>query len=126
MRRQSGSGWTDGFDLRKTPSVTPALSETSRLWGIVESLGPKAAVPLEALSTEDFLQFKEHRLKAGLDNRSINLALKILKRPFKIAADEGHLDRNPAAAVTDHANQSGQERRFLTRSDPATDRCGEG
>jgi integrase len=65
----------------------------------VESLGPKGGAPLQALSTEDFLRFKEERLKAGLSKRSVNLALKILKRPLKIAVDEGRLDRNPAAAV---------------------------
>jgi integrase len=65
----------------------------------IESLGVKALAPLEALTTEDFLKFKEDRLKAGLSARSINLLIKILRRPFKIAVDEGQLDRNPAAAV---------------------------
>lgn len=66
---------------------------------LVDDLGPKADAPLEALTTDDLLKFKENRLKAGLSPRGVNLLIKILRRPFKIAVDEGRLDRNPAAAV---------------------------
>jgi integrase len=67
---------------------------------------------LASRPTEDFLKFKEDRLKAGLSVRSINLLIKILRRPFRIAVDEGQLDRNPAAAVRTMKAKAARKRVF--------------
>jgi integrase len=93
--------WLDQWIRLEKGAVTPGTinryQQVAR--NLVDDLGPKADAPLEALATDDFLKFKENRLKAGLSPRGVNLLIKILKRPFKIAVDEGRLDRNPAAAV---------------------------
>jgi integrase len=93
--------WLDQWIRLEKDAITPGTlnryQQVAR--NLVDDLGPKADAPLEALTTDDFLKFKENRLKAGLSPRGVNLLIKILKRPFKIAVDEGRLDRNPAAAV---------------------------
>jgi integrase len=93
--------WLDQWIRLEKGAVTPGTlnryQQVAR--NLIDDLGPKADAPLEALTTDDFLKFKENRLKAGLSPRGVNLLIKILKRPFKIAVDEGRLDRNPAAAV---------------------------
>jgi integrase len=65
----------------------------------VASLGPVARSPLESLSADPILAFRDERLKDGLSPRSVNQTFKILKRPFKIAVDQGLIDRNPVAAL---------------------------
>jgi integrase len=65
----------------------------------LSSIGTQAHAPLEALSTDTILEFKERWLSGGRSPRTVNQTIKILKRPFKIALDEGLIDRNPVAAV---------------------------
>src|SRR5258708_34683182 len=64
---------------------------------ILEALGRQA--PLEALSTDAILEFKERWLSGGRSPRTVNPTIKILKRPFKIALEEGLIARKPVAAV---------------------------
>jgi integrase len=59
----------------------------------------RAQASLETLSTDAILEFKERWLSGGRSPRTVNQTIKILKRPFKIALDEGLIDRNPVAAV---------------------------
>ena len=65
----------------------------------LSSIGAHAQVPLEALSTDTILEFKERWLSGGRSPRTVNQTIKILKRPFKIALEQGLIDRNPVAAV---------------------------
>jgi hypothetical protein len=65
----------------------------------LSSIGAQAQAPLEALSTNAILEFKERWLSGGRSPRTVNQTIKILKRPFKIALEEGSIDRNPVAAV---------------------------
>ena len=65
----------------------------------LSNIGPQAQAPLEALSADRILEFKERWLSGGRSPRTVNQTIKILKRPFKIALDEGLIDRNPVAAV---------------------------
>jgi integrase len=58
-----------------------------------------AQAPLETLLTDTILEFKERWLSGGRFPRTVNHTIKILKRPFKIALEEGLIDRNPVAAV---------------------------
>ena len=46
-----------------------------------------------------FIAFKERWLSGGRAPRTVNQTIKILKRAFKIALEEGLIDRNPVAAV---------------------------
>jgi integrase len=65
----------------------------------LSSIGAQAQAPLEALSTDTILEFKERWLSGGRSPRTVNQTIKILKRPFKIALEQGLIDRNPVAAV---------------------------
>ena len=65
----------------------------------LSSIGARAQAPLEALSTDAILEFKERWLSGGRSPRTVNQTIKILKRPFKIALEEALIDRNPVAAV---------------------------
>src|ERR1700741_3704582 len=51
------------------------------------------------LIVHTFLEFKEHWLSGGRAPRTVNQTIKILKCHFKIALEEGLIDRNPIAAV---------------------------
>jgi len=65
----------------------------------LNTIGGQAQAPLEALSTDTILAFKERWLSGGRAPRTVNQTIKILKRPFKIGVEEGLIDRNPVAAV---------------------------
>jgi len=65
----------------------------------LSSIGTQAQAPLEALTTDTILQFKERWLSGGRSPRTVNQTIKILKLPFKIALEEGLIDRNPVAPV---------------------------
>jgi integrase len=80
-----------------TASTLERYEQISR--DFMACIGKKADAPLEALSTEDVIKFKDERLADGLSPRTVNQTVKILKRPFKLALDEGRIDRNPVAAI---------------------------
>jgi integrase len=66
----------------------------------LEFLGTRADVRLEALSTDDFLRYRDALLSEGRSEQTVNITVrKILKRPFNLAADQGLITRNPVAAV---------------------------
>jgi site-specific recombinase XerD len=66
----------------------------------LRSIGARAQAPLEALATDTILEFKERWLSGGRSPRTVNQTIKILKRPFKIALEEGLIDRNPRCRCT--------------------------
>jgi|SRR5271165_4241509 len=59
----------------------------------LSSIGTQAEAPLEALSTDTFLEFKEWWLSGGRSPWTVNQTIKILKCPFvqvyKIALEQG-------------------------------------
>jgi integrase len=65
----------------------------------LKSIGARAHAPLETLSTDTILEFKERWLSGGRSPRTVNQTIKILKRPFKIALEQGFIDRNPVTPV---------------------------
>ena len=81
----------------------------------LNSIGAQAQAPLEALTTDTILAFKERWLSGGQSLRTVNQTIKILKRPFKIALEEGLIDRNPVAAVRP-IRTSSEKRVYLARS----------
>jgi integrase len=72
----------------------------SLIQDFLDFLGTRAHVALEAITTEDFLQYRDHLLSEGRAPRTVNITIrKILKRPFQAAVNEGFLGRNPVAAI---------------------------
>jgi integrase len=64
------------------------------------SLGPKASGRLSAISTDDVIKFRDQLQSGGRTPQTVNQVVrKILKRPFRIALEEGLIERNPVAAV---------------------------
>lgn len=63
-------------------------------------LGTREHVALEAVTTDDFLRYRNQQLTEGRAPRTVNITIrKILKRPFQSAVNEGYLQRNPIAAI---------------------------
>jgi integrase len=66
----------------------------------VAFLGTRAEVALEAITTDDFLRYRDQQLAEGRAPRTVNITIrKILKRPFQAAVNEGFLKRNPIAGI---------------------------
>jgi integrase len=64
------------------------------------SLGKRADVRLEAITADDVVRFRDELLAGGRTPGTVNFTVrKVLKRPFKIALDEGFISRNPVASV---------------------------
>jgi integrase len=72
----------------------------SIIQGFLNFLGSRAHVALEAITTEDFIRYRDFLLSGGRAPRTVNVTIrKILKRPFQAAVNEGFLGRNPVAAI---------------------------
>ena len=88
MRRQDGPRCSPSYWRSHRRQITRDL---------LGRVGALAQVPLEALSTDAILEFKERRLSGGWSPRAVNQTIKILKRSFRVALDEELIDRNPVA-----------------------------
>jgi integrase len=62
-------------------------------------LGLRARDSLEALSKDVFLAYRDRLQADGHSARGINQTFKILRRPFKVAFDEGLIAYNPIGAI---------------------------
>ena len=63
-------------------------------------LGTRQHIALEAITTDDFLRYRDHLLAEGRAPRTVNITVrKILKRPFQAAVNEGRIPRNPIASI---------------------------
>jgi len=82
-------------------------------------IGVKARAPLETLSIDTILEFKDRWLSGGRSPRTVNQTIKILKRPFKVALEEGLIDRNPVGGVRP-IRTSSAKRMYLALSKSST------
>ena len=88
----------------KAEAGAVAAATFQKYTGLIEDflafMGTRKGIALEAVTTEDFLRYRDHLLAEGRAPRTVNVTVrKILKRPFQAAVNEGFLARNPIAAI---------------------------
>lgn len=96
------SDWFNRWLKSEEGAVAPTTFQkySSIIRAFSEFLGTRAHVALEAITTEDFLRYRDQQLAEGRAPRTVNLTIrKILKMPFQAALVEGYIKRNPVAAV---------------------------
>jgi integrase len=94
--------WLERWLATEKGAVKPATIRryTQVVRDFLAFLGTRAETRLEALTTEDFLKFRDTLLGEGRSPQTANLTIrKVLKRPFTQALNEGIIQRNPVAAV---------------------------
>jgi integrase len=91
------SGWRKSEQETVSESTIRRYSQVAR--DFESFLGPRRHARLDALSKEIFLSFRDKLRADGCSPRSVNQTLKILRRPFKLAFDEGLIRHNPIAAI---------------------------
>jgi integrase len=102
VERITVEAWLDRWIETEKGAVADSTIERYRqiVRDFKESLGARVKVRLEAITTEDITKFRDELLAKGLSPLTVNLNVrKILKRPFKLAVDEGWIQRNPVAGV---------------------------
>lgn len=102
IQRPSAKQWFESWLRSEQGAVSgKSLERYSQIiTRFLGSLGPKANARLATISTNDIVKFRDELLAGGRTPATVNHAVrKILKRPFKIALEEGLIDRNPVAAV---------------------------
>jgi integrase len=95
-----------GWFIRWLEAERGAVAEASfcKYKGVLSAflrfLDTRAHVALEAITTDDFLGYRDHLLAQGKAPRTVNNTIrKILTRPFQAAVNQGYIHRNPIAAV---------------------------
>ena len=94
--------WLERWLATEKGAVKPATLRryTQVVRDFLRFLGTRADIRLEALTTDDFLKFRDSLLAEGRSPQTANLTIrKVLKRPFTLALNEGVIQRNPVAAV---------------------------
>jgi integrase len=102
VQRPSAKIWFARWLATEKGAVADSTLERYRqvTQSFLDCLGSKQNVRLSAITTEDVTKFRDKLLAEGRSPQTVNLTVrKILKRPFKVALDEGIIDRNPIAAV---------------------------
>jgi integrase len=102
IERPSARKWFNRWLATEKGAVSERTLEryTQIVESFLKSLGSRAEVRLSAITTDDVTKFRDELLSEGRTPQTVNQTIrKILKRPFKIALDEGVIDRNPVGAV---------------------------
>ncbi|MDQ3622545.1 MAG: tyrosine-type recombinase/integrase, partial [Verrucomicrobiota bacterium] len=80
----------------------------------VESLGPRADLPLSSVSPRDVRTFRDALARAGHSPVTVNGAVKILAAPFNAAVRLGYISVNPCAAVEPLRDDADAEKDVFT------------
>jgi len=102
IERPSARKWFNRWLATEKGAISEGTLEryTQICASFLSSLGSKADVRLSAVTTEDVTKFRDELLKEGRTPQTVNQVIRnILKRPFKIALEEGVIERNPVGAV---------------------------
>jgi len=91
-------------------AMTTLEKYSQNIQGFLGFLGTRAHVALEAVTTDDFLRYRDQQLAEGRAPRTVNFTIRrTLKRAFQAAVNEGYLKRNPVGAVR-HLRDTGSEK----------------
>jgi integrase len=78
----------------------------------IESLGPRAQLPLEHIADKDILAFRNRETKRGLSNKSANLAVKMVSMAFHDALRQGKIKFNPCVGLDPLEEDSAEREPF--------------
>jgi integrase len=110
------TGWLTGWLKAEQGAVAQTSFDkySQIVTAFLAFLGSRAHVALEAVTTEDFLRYRDQQLAQGRAPRTVNFTIRrTLKRAFQAAVDQGYLKRNPVAAVR-HLRDAGTEKGVFT------------
>jgi len=77
--------------------------------------GSAGQIRLDAITTEDITKFRDELFSKGLSAYTVNLNVERFEASFKLAVDEGWIQRNPVASVR-QIRGSTAEKGVFTRS----------
>ena len=106
--------WLKGISVRNSPKTLERYDITSRHF--LEHLGPKAKLPITAITPKHIEEFMTFRLAAGMAPKTVIVDLKSLSTAFRRAEAFGIILKNPVAAVRPPKDQS-SERDVFTHDD---------
>ncbi len=93
-----------------------ATGTSLRYQRIVENfllfLGPRAKLPIQAITSIDISQFRDHELARGVSNASADMAVKVLHVPFNNFKRQNLITHNPTEAVDRLGHESATRRAF--------------
>jgi integrase len=102
--------WLKGEEGTVSDSTIERYRQVSR--DFVAWLGARADARLEALTKDVFLAYRDRLQRDGHSVSNINQTLKVLARPFKIAAAEQIIRHNPLGAIKRLRGQSAEKGTF--------------
>jgi integrase len=100
VQHYTAETWLHWWHERKA-KARPASAERygQVVRDFIQSLGPRAQVPLEHIADKDILAFRNREIKRGLSNKSANLAVKIVSMAFHDALRQGKIRFNPCIGL---------------------------
>ena len=102
IERPSARKWFERWLATEKGAISEGTLDryTQIVRRFLNNLGPKADIRLSAITTDDVTKFRDELLEEGRTPRTVNQIIRsILKRPFKVALEEGIIDRNPVGSV---------------------------
>jgi integrase len=102
IQRPSAKLWFQRWLKTEQGAVSDSTIERYRQVtdDFLEFLGAKQNLRLASVTTDDVVGFRDKLLAEGRSPQTVNYTVrKILRRPFKVALEEGIIDRNPVGAV---------------------------
>jgi integrase len=100
VQHYTAETWLHWWHERKA-KARPASAERygQVVRDFMESLGPRAQLPLEHIGDKDILAFRNAEIKRGVSNKTANLAVKIVSMAFHDALRQGKIKFNPCTGL---------------------------
>jgi integrase len=89
--------WMEG--KRKSISAHTAQRYDFSIQNFIKLLGPRADKPLDCITAQDIITFRDKIIKQGKRAATVNIDLKIIRAVLERAKQIGYINRNPSYAV---------------------------
>jgi integrase len=108
--------WFNQWLSGKQGTVSEATYEKYKqaIEGFLAFLGPSAERILELIQPQDIIDFRNSLRAKGVAPPTVNLVSKIISAPFRAAASQGIIERNPAAGLKSLLDRAKQRKAPFT------------
>src|SRR5215472_12647147 len=104
--------WWSEQKEKSRPASARRYAQIANLF--IESLGPRATLPLEHINAKDVLTFRSSELKRGVSNKSANQAITIVSMAFNDALRQQKIKFNPCISLDALDGESAEREPFTS------------
>jgi integrase len=115
VQHHTAESWLNWWHKQKSKSRPKSAERYGQVVrDFLKSLGARAKLPLECITQDDILAFRDGETARGVSNNTANLAVKIVSMAFHAGAGKGKIKFNPCVGFDALPEESAEREPFTS------------